>query len=81
MTRGLSERFNEAFSMLVTPLKDHLFAPFLESLVLRASGSTTCPALVMGDRFIQLGNTWRLADIDGQHLVLQHSNGALKMRS
>ncbi|CAE7215982.1 unnamed protein product [Symbiodinium microadriaticum] len=41
----------------------------------RASGSTTCPALVMGDRFIQLGNTWRLADIDGQHLVLQHSNG------
>ncbi|CAE7326571.1 unnamed protein product [Symbiodinium sp. CCMP2592] len=42
----------------------------------RASGGTiTCPALVMGDRFIQLGNTWRLADIDGRHLVLQHSNG------
>ncbi|CAE7618246.1 unnamed protein product [Symbiodinium natans] len=29
----------------------------------------------MGDRFIQFGDDWRLADIDGRHLVLQHSNG------
>ncbi|CAE7190462.1 unnamed protein product [Symbiodinium necroappetens] len=40
----------------------------------RASGTGTCPALVMGDRFIQLGNTWRLCDIDGVHFVLQHNN-------
>ena len=29
----------------------------------------------MGDRFIQLGDSWRLADIDGRHLVLQHIDG------
>ena len=46
----------------------------LDSLVLRASGTGACPALVMGDRFIQLGNTWRLCDIDGVHFVLQHNN-------
>ncbi|CAE7228999.1 unnamed protein product [Symbiodinium sp. CCMP2592] len=36
-----------------------------------------CPRLVMGDRFIQLGDSWRLADVDGTHFVLAHKDGQI----
>ncbi|CAE7392396.1 APX1 [Symbiodinium natans] len=37
------------------------------------SVAPNCSTIVMGDRFIQLGD-WRLADMDGSHLSISHAN-------
>ena len=39
-----------------------------------SSSAPTCYSILMGDRFIELGD-WRLAEIDSRHFSISHRNG------
>lgn len=59
------------------PSGDEIPPPEQVSTTEHKISAGACPRLVMGDRFIQLGDSWRLADVDGTHFVLAHKDGQI----